>query len=132
MAYINEMTIMGNLGNKPELRHLNNGRVTTDVSIATNDYWIDRHTGEKRSRTTWHKVILWDKKAEVVCTYMDRGDRLWVRGDVRMRAYVDKEGINRQVHEVHAKEIKLIQTKQPTDEMNGTDNGDEVNNDYDE
>ncbi|WP_432787005.1 Single-stranded DNA-binding protein [Oligella sp. MSHR50489EDL] len=132
MAYINEMTIMGYLGDKPELRYLNNGRVTTEISIATNEFWIDRHTGEKRARTTWHKVILWDKKAEVIANYMDKGDRLWVRGDLRVRSYMDKDGINRQVHEVHAREIKIIQTKRPAEDINDDTEGNNHEHAHDE
>ncbi|CAM5186661.1 single-stranded DNA-binding protein [Oligella ureolytica] len=111
MEYINEMTILGNLSAKPELRYLQNDRVTTVVRLATNEYWVDRHTGEKQSRTTWHRVILWDQKAKVVAEYMDKGDRLWVRGQLQVRTYTDSDGISRQIHEVQGREIKIIQTK---------------------
>ena len=108
MSYINEMTIMGNLGSKPELRTSKTGKKSTLISIATKERWIDKHTLEPQERLLWHKVILWDGLAETVVKHTDKGSKLWVRGELTIRTYVDKGGFQRQRVEVIGRTIKLI------------------------
>lgn len=108
MSYINEMTIMGNIGSKPILHTSKTGKKRTLISIATKERWIDKHTLEPQERLLWHKVILWDGLAETVVKYTDKGSKIWVRGELTIRTYVDKGGIQRQRVEVIGRTIKLI------------------------
>lgn len=110
MSYINEMTIMGNIGSKPTLNVSKTGKKSTLISIVTKEKWIDKHTLEPRESLLWHKVILWDTLAQTVVKYTDKGTKIWVRGELKIRSYVDKEGVRRQRVEVVGRSIKLIST----------------------
>lgn len=111
-AFINEVTIMGNLGRKPELRYFSNGTANLRVSLATTEKWADKDTGEIQSSTEWHSVLLRGGQAERVAKYMDAGDKLWVRGKLKPRQYTDSDGIVRVISEIHTKEMKIINTRQ--------------------
>lgn len=110
-AFINEVTIMGNLGRKPELRYFANGTANLRVSLATTEKWTDKETGELHSETEWHSVLLRGSQAERVAEYMDVGDKLWIRGKIKVRNYIDNNGIDRAITELHAKEMKIINTR---------------------
>lgn len=110
-AFINEVTIMGNLGRKPELRYFANGTANLRVSLATTEKWTDKETGEIHTATEWHSVLLRGGQAERVAEYMDAGDKLWIRGKIKARHYTDANGIERVISEVHAKEMKIINTR---------------------
>lgn len=126
-AFINEITLMGNLGRRPELRYFQNGTATLRVSLATTDKWTDKETGEVRMATEWHSVLLRDGQAERVAEYMDAGDKLWVRGKVKARQYTDSEGVERVISEVHSKEMKIIYTR-PRHKKNDPVHPDDIDN----
>lgn len=126
-AFINEITLMGNLGRKPELRYFQNGTATLRVSLATTDKWTDKETGEVRTATEWHSVLLRGGQAERVAEYMDAGDKLWVRGKVKARQYTDSEGVERVISEIHAREMKIIYTR-PRHKNNDPVHPDDIDN----
>nr|ACD43638.1 Ssb [Advenella kashmirensis] len=74
-AYINEITVMGNLGKDPELRYFANGTASLRISIATPDQWTDKETGEVKESTQWHTASLLGNQAEIVAKYMKKGDK---------------------------------------------------------
>lgn len=102
MSYINEATVMGNLGADPILKTFPGGIVSCRVSIATTE----------NTNITWHKVVLFGKLAEVVHHYMKKGDKLWVRGKIKYNKFKTKEGELRQTTDIIAQSIKIIRTKQ--------------------
>lgn len=111
-AYINEITIMGNLGKDPELRYFANGTASLRISIATQEQWTDKDTGEVKDGTQWHTASLVGKQAEIVAKYMNKGDKIWVRGPLQTRIYEDeRSGMNRLSVFVKVQDMKMIHTK---------------------
>ncbi|ETF00569.1 single-stranded DNA-binding protein [Advenella kashmirensis W13003] len=111
-AYINEITIMGNLGKDPELRYFANGTASLRISIATQEQWTDQDTGEVKEGTQWHTASLVGKQAEIVAKYMNKGDKIWVRGPLQTRIYEDDRiGMNRLSVFVKVHDMKMIHTK---------------------
>lgn len=111
-AYINEITVMGNLGKDPELRYFANGTASLRISIATQEQWTDKDTGEVKEGTQWHTASLVGKQAEIVAKYMNKGDKIWVRGPLQTRIYEDDRiGMNRLSVFVKVHDMKMIHTK---------------------
>lgn len=121
MSFINELTIMGNLGQDPVLAYMSSGDAALTISVATTEKWTDRQTGEVKESTEWHKVLLYKNQAEIVGKYMKKGDKIWVRGKVRSRPYTDREGVPRVAYELIASDMKMVHTKNrnPPEDVSG-------------
>jgi|GEM_PF-1635700 len=119
-AYINEITVMGNLGKDPELRYFANGTASLRISIATREQWTDKDTGEVKEGTQWHTASLVSNQAEIVARYMKKGDKIWIRGPLQTKIYEDaRNGINRLSVLVKVYDMKMINTKIRHDEKAG-------------
>lgn len=108
---INEVVLMGNLGHPPELRYFQDGTAHLRLSLATTDKWRDRSSGELFVDTQWHIVLFKGNLAQRVSDFMDVGDKLWLRGRIKHRQYTDDDGVVRSISEIHARELKMIWTK---------------------
>lgn len=116
-AYINEITVMGNLGKDPELRYFANGTASLRISIATPDQWTDKETGEVKESTQWHTASLLGNQAEIVAKYMKKGDKIWIRGPLQTKIYADERtGMDRLSVMVKVQDMKMIHTKIRHDE----------------
>ncbi|RZT91063.1 single-strand DNA-binding protein [Advenella incenata] len=116
-AYINEITVMGNLGKDPELFFFANGTPSLRISIATPDQWTDKETGEIKESTQWHTALLVGNQAEIVAKYMKKGDKIWARGPLQTRIYKDdRTGMDRLSVVVKVQDMKMIHTKVRHDE----------------
>jgi len=104
---LNRVQIIGNLGADPELRTTTNGARVASLSVATSRRWNDRQ-GQQQEKTEWHKVIFWEKLAELCERYLKRGDRVYVEGSIEYRQYEDKEGQTRYVTEIRGREIIML------------------------
>lgn len=107
MFSINKTLLQGNVGNTPELRRTSSGRAALTLSVATNESWKDKTTGERKTRTDWHRVVFFGRLAEVVAEYVKQGDVLYVEGSQRTREYEDANQVKRTVTEVMASEFKM-------------------------
>lgn len=97
---LNKVMLIGNLGADPEIRHLNDSKVA-NMRIATSDSWKDKNTGEKRERTEWHSVAVFnDGLCKVIEQYVTKGSKVYVEGELRTRKWVDKDGNDRYSTEV--------------------------------
>lgn len=111
-AFINEITVMGNLGKDPELRFFANGTATLRVSIATQEHMTNKETGEITEVTQWHTASLIGSLAERVAKYMKKGDKLWVRGPLQTKIYEDdRTGMNRLSVLIKVQDMKMIHTR---------------------
>lgn len=111
-AYINEITVMGNLGKDPELRYFANGTASLRISIATREQWTDKDTGAVQEATQWHTASLIGNQAEIVAKYMKKGDKIWIRGPLQTKIYEDgQSGMNRLSVLVKVHDMKMIHTK---------------------
>lgn len=106
-AIRNQVQLIGNLGKKPELKDLGNGKQLATFSLATSDYYLD-NKGERRQETQWHNVVAWGKTAQIVDKYLDKGSEIAVNGKIVYRQYEDKEGNKRYITEVVAHEILML------------------------
>lgn len=103
MSGINKVIIVGNLGRDPETRDLQNGGIVTTLSVATSEEWKDRQTGEKRERTEWHRVVIFNPGlAKVAANYLKKGSRVYLEGKLQTRKWTDSNG-----HDKYTTEIVL-------------------------
>jgi single-strand DNA-binding protein len=90
---VNKVILVGNLGRDPEIRTLNSGDRIANFSLATSESWRDRSTGERRERTEWHRVVVFnDNLVKVVENYLHKGSKVYVEGALQTRKYQDQSG----------------------------------------
>ena len=89
---VNKVILIGNLGKDPEVRHLENGAVVANFSIATSETYMDKNTGQKVENTDWHDIVVWRGLAEVVEKYVKKGHKVYVEGKLKKRSWQDKGG----------------------------------------
>jgi single-strand DNA-binding protein len=109
MASVNKVILIGNLGKDPDVRYMPSGRAVANVTIATNESWKDRNTGEKQERTEWHNVVFYSPLAEIVGQYLRKGSSVFVEGRLQTRKWQDKAtGQDRYTTEIIANEMKML------------------------
>ena len=91
MANLNKVTLIGRLGQDPEIRYTQSGSAVSNATIATNDYWTDKQ-GEKQERTEWHSIVLWGKLADLAQSYLKKGSQVYVEGRLQTRDWEDQQG----------------------------------------
>jgi single-strand DNA-binding protein len=99
---VNKVILVGNLGRDPEIRNSQDGRKIANFSVATSESWRDKATGERKERTEWHRVVIFnDKLADIAQQYLRKGAKVYVEGQLQKRKYPDKEtGQEREITEV--------------------------------
>lgn len=105
---VNKVILIGNLGKDPEVRHLENGAVVANFTLATSETYVDRATGERRENTDWHDIVVWRGLAEVVEKYLKKGHKVYIEGKLKKRSWQDKEGNTRYTTEVVADEMTML------------------------
>lgn len=101
MASVNKVTLLGNVGADPEIRSMQNGSRVANLRIATSESWKDKQTGEKKERTEWHSVVVWnDGLVGVIERYVRKGSKLYVEGQLQTRKWQDQSGNDRYSTEV--------------------------------
>jgi single-strand DNA-binding protein len=105
---INKVIIVGNLGNDPDTRYMPSGSAVTNLSIATNESWKDKQTGEQKDRTEWHKVAMFGRLAEIAAEYLRKGSQVYIEGKLRTRKWQDQNGNDRWTTEVIADEMQML------------------------
>ena len=108
MASVNKAIIIGNCGRDPELRYSTNGAAVCNLSIATTRSWKSKDSGERQEETEWHRVVFYDKLAEIVGEYVKKGRSLYVEGRLKTRKWTDKDGIEKYTTEIVAMEMTLL------------------------
>lgn len=106
----NKVTLIGNLGQNPEMKELNGGAKLAKFSIATNETYRNK-AGEKVTETQWHNLIAWGKTAEIVGQYLSKGSEVAIEGKLLNRNYTDKDGIKRYVTEIQVSELLMLGDK---------------------
>lgn len=104
----NKIILVGNLGRDPELRYTPDGTPVCSFSLATNEKRRDRATGENTDVTTWFRVTLWRRQAEVASQYLTRGKPVYIEGRLRVEEYTDRDGKTRHSLEVTATDMQFI------------------------
>lgn len=109
---MNKAILIGNVGQEPTVKHLENNTAVATFSLATTERGYTMQNGTQvPERTEWHNIVVWRKQAEVVEKYVHKGDKLYVEGKIQSRSYDDKQGIKRYVTEIMAENIELLSPK---------------------
>jgi single-strand DNA-binding protein len=124
---INKVTLIGFLGRDPEVRYMPNGNQVVNVSIGTTDTWKDKETGEPKERTDWHRLVFFNKLAEIVAKYPKKGSQIYVEGSNRTRSYrKNGEIVDRYITEVICSEMQLL-GRNPQSMPSSQNAGDDTN-----
>jgi single-strand DNA-binding protein len=105
---VNKVTLIGNLGNDPELRSTQSGSAVANITLATSESWRDKETQETKERVEWHRVIFFGRLAEVVNEYLRKGSQIYVEGRIQTRKWQDKDGNDRYTTEIVANEMQML------------------------
>ena len=98
---VNKVILIGNLGRDPEVRHTNDGVPIVNLNVATSENWRDRATGERRERTEWHRVVIWNEKlGEFAQKYLRKGAKIYLEGAIQTRKWTDQQGVEKYTTEV--------------------------------
>lgn len=104
---INKVILVGNLGNDPEVKYMPSGGAVTNISIATTDSWKDKTSGERVDKTEWHRVVFFNRLAEITGEYLKKGSQVYVEGALRTRSY-DKDGVKVYTTEIVGSEMQML------------------------
>ena len=105
---VNKVIIVGNLGGDPETRYMPSGSAVTNFTVATNESWKDKQTGEQKERTEWHKVAMFGRLAEIAAEYLRKGSQVYIEGKLRTRKWQGKDGQDRYTTEIVADEMQML------------------------
>jgi len=108
---INKVILVGNLGNDPETRYMPSGGAVTNISIATSESWKDKQTGQPQERTEWHRVVFFNRLAEIAGEYLRKGSKVYVEGSLRTRKWQDQSGQDRYTTEIVANEMQMLDSR---------------------
>jgi len=98
---VNKVILVGNLGRDPEIRSTQDGTKVANLSLATSETWRDRNSGERRERTEWHRVVVFnDKLCEVIEKYLKKGSKVYIEGQLQTRKWTDQSGVEKYTTEV--------------------------------
>ena len=123
MSSVNSVTLIGNVGKDPEIRSFNNGGKVASFSVATSESWKDKTSGERKTKTEWHKISIFNENlVSVVERFVKKGTKLYLTGQLETRKWTNKDGIEQYTTEIVLKqyrgEIVLLDSKQPAQPIN--------------
>lgn len=109
---VNKVFLIGNLGGDPETKAFENNSVTR-FSLATNETYTDR-TGEKKTVTEWHNIVVWGKQGEIAQNYLKKGSKVFIEGKITNRKYTDKDNVERYTTEIVVNNFKMLDSREQT------------------
>lgn len=124
---VNKVILVGNLGRDPEVRNSSEGAKIVSMSIATSESWKDKNTGERKDRTEWHRVVIFNEKiAEIAEKYIRKGTKVYIEGQLQTRKWTDNNNMERYTTEVviprYRGELTIIDSKSSSDGIDSSDN----------
>jgi single-strand DNA-binding protein len=108
---INKVILIGNLGAEPEVRYTPGGSAIANATLATSTSWKDKQTGEMQDRVEWHRVVFFNRLAEIVGEYLHKGSKIYVDGALRTRKWQDKSGVERYTTEIIVNEMQMLDSR---------------------
>ncbi len=112
MASVNKVILVGNLGRDPEVRYAPSGGAICNVTIATTRNWKNKDSGEKMEETEWHRVVFFDRLAEVAGEYLKKGRSVYVEGRLKTRKWTDKDGVEKYTTEITATDMQMLGSRE--------------------
>ncbi|MGV3590441.1 MAG: single-stranded DNA-binding protein [Gammaproteobacteria bacterium] len=119
---VNKVILVGNVGQDPETRYMPNGGAVTNVTLATSETWKDKNTGENQERTEWHRVVFYQRLAEIVAEYVKKGSKLYIEGALRTRSW-EQDGVKRYTTEIIANEMQMLDSRGAGGSSGGNEGG---------
>jgi len=116
---INKVILVGNLGNDPEQKSMPNGNAVTNITVATSESWKDKQTGQQQERTEWHRIVFFNRLAEIAGQYLSKGSKVYIEGSLRTRKWQDQGGQDRYTTEIVANEMQMLDSRQQGDSPRG-------------
>ena len=105
---VNKVILVGHLGGNPELKYMPSGNAVANINIATTESWKDKKTGEKQERTEWHRVVLFQRLAEIANEYLRKGSQVYIEGRLQTRQWQDQQGVDHYLTEVIANDMQML------------------------
>ena len=105
---VNKVILIGNLGQDPEVRFTPSGTAVANLNLATTDTWMDRQSGQRQERTEWHRVVMFNKLAEISQQYLKKGSKLYIEGRLQTRKWQDQNGQDRYSTEIVANDMQML------------------------
>ena len=121
MASVNKVILIGNLGKDPEVRYAPSGSAICNITIATSRVSKDKTSGERQEQTEWHRVVMFDRLAEIAGEYLKKGKSVYIEGRLQTRKWTDKDGVERYSTEIVANEMTMLGSRE-----GGAGGGDDV------
>ena len=108
---VNKVILIGNLGQDPEVRYMPNGTAVANITVATSESWKDKNTGEQVNKTEWHRVVFYQRLAEIVGEYLKKGSKIYIEGKLQTRKWQDKNGKDNWTTEVIGREMQMLDSR---------------------
>lgn len=108
---VNKVILIGNLGQDPEIKSTANGASIANFSVATSESWKDKATGQQQERTEWHRVVAFNRLAEIIGQYVKKGSKIYIEGSLRTRKWQDQNGQDRYTTEIVANEMQMLDSR---------------------
>ncbi|BBB27756.1 single-stranded DNA-binding protein [Amphritea japonica] len=108
---VNKVILIGNLGNDPETKYMPSGNAVTNITVATSESWKDKQTGQQQERTEWHRVVFFNRLAEIAGEYLRKGSKVYLEGSLRTRKWQDQQGQDRYTTEIVASEMQMLDSR---------------------
>lgn len=108
---VNKVILVGNLGQDPETRYMPSGGAVTNVTLATSETWKDKQSGQPQERTEWHRVVFFNRLAEIAGEYLKKGSKVYVEGSLRTRKWQGQDGQDRYTTEIVAAEMQMLDSR---------------------
>ena len=116
---INKVILIGNLGGDPEVRYMPAGGAVTNITLATSESWKDKQSGQMQERTEWHRIVFFNRLAEIAGEYLRKGSKAYIEGSLRTRKWQDNSGQDRYTTEIVASELQMLDSRGDSGGMGG-------------
>lgn len=129
---VNKVILIGNTGQDPESRFTQSGSAVTNISLATSRKWKDKNTGQQQEHTEWHRLVFFNRLAEVAGEYLKKGSKIYIEGELRTNKWQDKDGNDRSTTEVLVNVLDMLSSRGETSDAPEVKEVDNNNNSFDD
>ncbi|MBE8167703.1 MAG: single-stranded DNA-binding protein [Shewanella sp.] len=109
---VNKVILVGNLGQNPEVRYMPNGGAVANFTIATSETWKDKQSGEQKEKTEWHRIVIYQRLAEIAGEYLRKGSKIYVEGRLQTRKWQNQQGQDQYTTEIIVSEMQMLDSRQ--------------------
>ena len=111
MSGINKVIIVGNLGQDPEVRFMPNGGAVANFTVATSEAWKDKQSGEQKEKTEWHRIVMYQRLAEIAGEYLKKGSKVYLEGRLQTRKWQNQQGQDQYTTEIIVNDMQMLDSR---------------------